>query len=149
MGLFWLFFGKEGRRYQIFGWAFGVMLVTFIVLKGKNYYLAPAYPILFAAGAIAFERLTSYVNGPSPRSKVSRQCYLRASRPNERNAARKILALRSAVLFGTHYPKQRRACASLLSLTFSRSLHSLSKGTRPRTIEIREPTDWPTAAILC
>jgi hypothetical protein len=34
------------------------MLVTFIVLKGKNYYLAPAYPILFAAGAIALERLT-------------------------------------------------------------------------------------------
>jgi hypothetical protein len=29
-----------------------------IVLKGKNYYLAPAYPILFAAGAITFERLT-------------------------------------------------------------------------------------------
>src|SRR5687768_10669160 len=35
------------------------MLVTFIVLKGKNYYLAPAYPFLFAAGAIAFERITA------------------------------------------------------------------------------------------
>jgi hypothetical protein len=33
--------------------------VAFLVLKGKNYYLAPAYPMLFAAGAIAFERLTS------------------------------------------------------------------------------------------
>jgi len=57
-GLLWLFFGKEGRRYRIFGWAYVVMLATFIVLKGKNYYLAPAYPILFAAGAIAFERIT-------------------------------------------------------------------------------------------
>jgi len=57
-GLLWLFFGKEGRRYRNFGWAYGAMLVTFIVLKGKNYYLAPAYPILFAAGAVAFERLT-------------------------------------------------------------------------------------------
>jgi hypothetical protein len=55
-GLLWLMFGKEGRRYRIFGWAYLVTLVTFIVLKGKNYYLAPAYPILFAAGAIAFER---------------------------------------------------------------------------------------------
>jgi hypothetical protein len=67
-GLLWLFFGKEGRRYRVFGWAYVVMLVTFIVLKGKNYYLAPAYPILFAAGAIAFERITSYVQ--SPTSKV-------------------------------------------------------------------------------
>ncbi|MDQ3665294.1 MAG: glycosyltransferase family 39 protein [Acidobacteriota bacterium] len=57
-GLVWLFFGTEGRRYRIFGWAYVMMLVTFIVLKGKNYYLAPVYPILFAAGAIAFERLT-------------------------------------------------------------------------------------------
>jgi hypothetical protein len=76
-GLVWLFVGKgkeqghgekgeqvkrslpnEQGRYRIFGWAYVVMLITFIVLKGKNYYLAPAYPILFAAGAIAFERLT-------------------------------------------------------------------------------------------
>jgi hypothetical protein len=76
-GLVWLFVGKtkeqrhgekgeQGKRnlpndrghYRIFGWAYVVMLITFIVLKGKNYYLAPAYPILFAAGAIAFERLT-------------------------------------------------------------------------------------------
>ncbi len=64
-GLLWLFFAKEGSRYRIFGWAYVVMLVTFIVLKGKNYYLAPAYPILFAAGAIAFERLTSYVQSPT------------------------------------------------------------------------------------
>ena len=49
----------EVGRYRILGWAYVVMLITFIVLKGKNYYLAPAYPILFAAGAIAFERITS------------------------------------------------------------------------------------------
>ena len=65
-GLLWLFFSKDGRRYRIFGWAYVVMLITFIVLKGKNYYLAPAYPILFAAGAVAFERLTVQ----SPTSKV-------------------------------------------------------------------------------
>jgi hypothetical protein len=64
-GLLWLFFGKEGSRYRIFGWTYVVMLVTFIVLKGKNYYLAPVYPILFAAGAVAFERLTSYVQSPT------------------------------------------------------------------------------------
>ena len=58
-GLVWLFLGSEGRRYRILGWAYLVMLVTFIVLKGKNYYLTPAYPFLFAAGAIALERITA------------------------------------------------------------------------------------------
>jgi hypothetical protein len=50
---------SSSGRYRIFGWAYVVMLVTFIVLKSKNYYLAPVYPILFAAGAIAFERITT------------------------------------------------------------------------------------------
>ena len=70
-GLVWLFAGKtshEGKgeggkgndesergRYCILGWAYLFMLVAFIALKAKNYYLAPVYPILFAAGAIAFE----------------------------------------------------------------------------------------------
>jgi hypothetical protein len=34
------------------------MLIAFIALKGKNYYLSAAYPMLFAAGAIAFENVT-------------------------------------------------------------------------------------------
>ena len=58
-GLLWLFFSKDGSRYRILGWAYVAMLLAFIVLKGKNYYLAPAYPILFAAGAVAFERITA------------------------------------------------------------------------------------------
>jgi hypothetical protein len=58
-GLIWLFFEKGGRRYRLLGWAYLVMLIAFIILKGKNYYLAPAYPILFAAGGIAFERITA------------------------------------------------------------------------------------------
>jgi hypothetical protein len=57
-GLLWLFFGREGRRYRLLGWTYVVLLAVFIALKGKNYYLAPIYPMLFAAGAIAFERAT-------------------------------------------------------------------------------------------
>jgi len=34
-----------------------VMLVEFIILHGKSYYLAPAYPMLFAAGGVAMERV--------------------------------------------------------------------------------------------
>jgi len=58
-GLVWLFLNREGRRFQILGWIYSFLLVTFIVLKGKNYYLAPAYPLLFAAGGVAFENLSS------------------------------------------------------------------------------------------
>jgi hypothetical protein len=56
-GLIWLFFGREGRRYRVLGWTFLVVLITFIVLKAKNYYVTPVYPMLFAAGAIGLERL--------------------------------------------------------------------------------------------
>ena len=66
-GLWWLFFGSHGpnsthpanaRRYRLLGWTYLVMLVVLIALKSKNYYLAPIYPMLFAAGAVAFEALT-------------------------------------------------------------------------------------------
>jgi len=57
-GLLWLLVHREGRRYAVLGWTYLVMLVLFIVLKGKNYYLAPAYAMLFAAGAVAFEQVT-------------------------------------------------------------------------------------------
>jgi len=58
-GLVWLFLSREGSRFRILGWIYGFLLAAFIVLKGKNYYLAPAYPLLFAAGGVAFEKLSS------------------------------------------------------------------------------------------
>jgi hypothetical protein len=57
-GLIWLFFSEAGKRFRILGWIYTLLLIAFIVLKGKNYYVAPAYPMLFAAGAIGFENLT-------------------------------------------------------------------------------------------
>jgi 4-amino-4-deoxy-L-arabinose transferase-like glycosyltransferase len=57
-GLVWLFVSQAGSRYRILGWTYALLLVAFIVLKGKNYYVASAYPMLFAAGAVAFENLS-------------------------------------------------------------------------------------------
>ncbi len=51
-GLYFYFFSPEGKKYGPLGWCYVVMLATFIILKGKNYYLAPAYPMLLAAGAV-------------------------------------------------------------------------------------------------
>lgn len=45
-------------RYRLFGWTYLVVLVAFIALKAKNYYVVPIYPMLFAAGAIGLERIT-------------------------------------------------------------------------------------------
>ena len=55
-GLFWLFGSRNGRRYRAIGITYLVTLAEFIVLHGKSYYLAPAYPMLFAAGGVAIER---------------------------------------------------------------------------------------------
>ena len=57
-GLGWLFLNRDGSRYRILGWIYALMLFGFIALKGKNYYLSPIYPMLFAAGAVAFENVT-------------------------------------------------------------------------------------------
>jgi len=56
-GLFWLFGSRDGRRYRVIGIIYLVTLSEFIVLHGKSYYLAPAYPMLFAAGGVAVERI--------------------------------------------------------------------------------------------
>ena len=54
-GMAWVFFEKEGKRYAFLGWTYLVVLAVFIALDGKSYYVVPVYPILVAAGAVAFE----------------------------------------------------------------------------------------------
>src|SRR6266576_5657604 len=56
-GLCWVFGSREGRRYMVLGVIYLVMLAEFIILHGKSYYLAPAYPMLLAAGGVALERV--------------------------------------------------------------------------------------------
>jgi hypothetical protein len=43
------------KNYRMLGWCYLTAFIVFVVLKGKNYYLAPIYPMLFAAGAVAIE----------------------------------------------------------------------------------------------
>ncbi len=51
-GLVSLTVGK-GRRMRVLAWIYLALLVTMIVMKAKHYYLAPIYPMLFAAGSVA------------------------------------------------------------------------------------------------
>lgn len=54
-GLLALFFWRSLRRYRFLGWIYVVAFAVFVVQKSKAYYLAPAYPALWAAGAVALE----------------------------------------------------------------------------------------------
>jgi hypothetical protein len=55
-GLLFLLLSRAGRSYRALGWIWLSVFVLLILVKSKIYYLAPAYPILFAAGGIAVER---------------------------------------------------------------------------------------------
>jgi 4-amino-4-deoxy-L-arabinose transferase-like glycosyltransferase len=66
-GLYYYFFAREGRRYRLLGWMYLVPFVLFLVTQGRSYYLAPAYPMLFAGGAITIEGWLSSLPGPRAR----------------------------------------------------------------------------------
>jgi 4-amino-4-deoxy-L-arabinose transferase-like glycosyltransferase len=51
LGLYYCFFTADGRVYRLFGWAYVVLFVLFMLAHAKPYFLAPAYPVLFAGGA--------------------------------------------------------------------------------------------------
>jgi hypothetical protein len=51
-GLYFYFFTQRGRAFRLIGWAYVITLLLFVIMKGRGYYLAPAYPMLYAAGAV-------------------------------------------------------------------------------------------------
>jgi Dolichyl-phosphate-mannose-protein mannosyltransferase len=55
-GLGFYLFAREGRRYQALGWIYIVLFALFVAMNARFYFLAPAYPALFAAGSVAVER---------------------------------------------------------------------------------------------
>ena len=52
-GLGWLLLSARGRAFRPLGLAFLVALAVFIAHKGQDYYVAPAFATLFAAGGVA------------------------------------------------------------------------------------------------
>jgi hypothetical protein len=56
-GALWLLLTRSAKPFRILGWTFLAVLVLFIALHAKNYYVVPVYPMVFAAGAIALERV--------------------------------------------------------------------------------------------
>lgn len=66
-GLGFLLGAPAGRPYRALGLGFVLLLGLYILLKAKAYYMAPAYPMLLAAGAGVLERA---VRRPVPRAAV-------------------------------------------------------------------------------
>ena len=54
-GLIALLVSQRLKIYRVLGWSYLVCYTVFFILHGKNYYLAPIYPMLLAAGAVTIE----------------------------------------------------------------------------------------------
>jgi hypothetical protein len=57
-GLYYYLFTKDGKQYRVMGILFLLLFVFFAFQRSKDYYLAPAYPIIWAGGAILIEKLS-------------------------------------------------------------------------------------------
>ncbi len=60
-GIWFFLADKNGKRFRFLGICYLVLLALMIYLKAKDYYLAPVYPMLFAAGAVWLEQLIERV----------------------------------------------------------------------------------------
>ena len=56
-GLYFLLFAKSGKPFRVLGWIYVADLILFLLTNAKPYYLAPAYFILLAAGAVHLESI--------------------------------------------------------------------------------------------
>lgn len=54
-GLVYLFKNPNGKRFQMVGWMYVIPFLLYFFTQGRSYYLASAYPMLFAAGAVAWQ----------------------------------------------------------------------------------------------
>ena len=60
---------ESGKRFRTVGWMYVILLAAFIIARGRGYYLAAGYPMLYAAGSVWWEqRLASLNPGRQRRS---------------------------------------------------------------------------------
>jgi hypothetical protein len=55
-GLYFTFFSRDGKRFRMLGWMYLIPLALFMIAKGRAYYMAAAYPMLYAAGSVWAEQ---------------------------------------------------------------------------------------------
>jgi 4-amino-4-deoxy-L-arabinose transferase-like glycosyltransferase len=62
-GLGFLLFHRDGARFRSIGLTFLIFFVVMMELHAKDYYLAPIYPMLFAAGGVLWETVLEARSG--------------------------------------------------------------------------------------
>ena len=72
-----LFAFLRDRRYRMLAWMYLVPLLAFWIGKGRFYYIAAAYPMLLAMGAVVGERWLA--GHPDMGAALGRSCLLRRS----------------------------------------------------------------------
>jgi hypothetical protein len=61
LGVIALLLFPRFRPYRVLGWSYIVCYSAFFALHGKNYYLAPIYPMLLAAGAVVVDSALNHL----------------------------------------------------------------------------------------
>jgi 4-amino-4-deoxy-L-arabinose transferase-like glycosyltransferase len=72
-GLYFYLRDAAGKPYRTLGWIYVVLYVVFTLFNAKSYFLAPAYPMLYAAGAVVLARFAAV-----PRRSWIRPAYVAA-----------------------------------------------------------------------
>jgi Dolichyl-phosphate-mannose-protein mannosyltransferase len=76
LSLYWFL---RDRRWRLLGLIFAVFFVLMEVAHAKNYYVFPIYPMVFAGGAVAIERIISHITnrGSAPAESTKRAARIR------------------------------------------------------------------------
>ena len=75
-GLVFLLFSRDLKNYRALGWAFLIAIAFFMITHGKDYYSAPAYVMLLAAGGVAAERLLNAARHSGLQRILKPACFL-------------------------------------------------------------------------
>jgi hypothetical protein len=63
IGLIFCFKSGEGKRFRAVGWIYLAVFAELLVARGRGYYLAAAYPMLYAAGSVWLEQRLGKLGG--------------------------------------------------------------------------------------
>lgn len=55
-GMIYYFRNESGKRYRLIGWMYVIPFLIYLITQGRSYYLAPAYPMLIAAGSVVWQK---------------------------------------------------------------------------------------------
>ena len=60
LGLCFYFIADSGRAFRPVGWIYVLPFLFFLAAKGRGYYLAPAYPALYAGGSVFAQQIIAH-----------------------------------------------------------------------------------------